>query len=125
MTVMLENATTFEPPTAAGHYLVSHGKSGALGSFATLEPLCLRRGDRVIIDSPRGREVGTVLCPATVRQSRLLGAVSASTIVRSCGPADEAALEQARALEQPLFEAGRRLAGCSSLNRRARSTHMG
>ena len=92
------------------HYLVSHGKSGGLGSFTTQVPCLLRRGDRVIIDSPRGREVGTILCPANIRQARILGAVASGAILRPFAPADEITLLRTRALEERLFEAGRRLA---------------
>jgi hypothetical protein len=95
---------------ADGHYLVSHGKSGGLGHFTARLPQALRRGDRVIIDSPRGREVGTVLCPANVRQSRILGHAPSGAIVRPLTPADDTALAQLRETEQRLFEAGRLLA---------------
>jgi cell fate regulator YaaT (PSP1 superfamily) len=107
--------TTLPESPASEHYLVSHGKSGGLGNFSTEKPLCLRRGDRILIDSPRGREVGTVLCAASVRQSRILGAVSSGTIVRPLAPADESALKHLRDTEQRLFEAGRRLARAQAL----------
>ncbi len=96
--------------TAAEHYIISYGKSGGLGSFSTPEPLTLDRGDRVVIDSPRGREVGTVLCPASVRQARLLGAVASGTIVRPLSVADQVTLESSQTLSQQLFDASRQLA---------------
>ena len=115
MMTLRETATSLEAGALAEHYLVSHGKSGGLGSFVAHEPLGLARGDRVVIDSPRGREIGTILCLAGVRQSRLLGAVSSGTIVRPLNSADEIVLDQARVLEHRLFEASRQLAQSQNL----------
>jgi hypothetical protein len=104
--------TTDDQQTTADGYVVSHGKSGGLGHFTAPVSLALRRGDRVIIDSPRGREIGTVLCPANARQSRILGAVASGAIVRPFTPDDDMVLNHLRETEQRLFEASRRLA-CS------------
>lgn len=92
------------------YFLVNHGKSGVLGSFALREPLHLGRGDRVLVQSPRGLEVGTVLCPATVRQSRLLGGKSSGQLLRAVSAEDEVTLARLEAREQELFAAGRHLA---------------
>ncbi len=99
---------TAAPEAPPEHYLVSHGKSGGLGSFVTTVPCFLRRGDRVIIDSPRGREIGTILGPAGIRQARILGAVASGTIISSVTATDEILLARRHALAQPLFEACRR-----------------
>ncbi len=99
-----------DPDLLTEHFVVSHGKSGALGHFIAGEPLPLRRGDRVIVDSSRGRELGTVLCPATVRQARLLGAESSGTIVRAVTGDDEIVLNELRTAGHRLFVAGRHLA---------------
>jgi len=96
-------------------YLVNHGKNGGLGSFTYSSPNLLRRGERVVIDSPRGREVGTILGPAGIRQARLLGAVAAGSIVRPMTAADESLLESRQTLAQRLFEAGRRQARSQAL----------
>ena len=96
--------------TPAEHFIISYGKSGGLGSFSASEPLTLDRGARVVIDSPRGREVGTVLCPASVRQARLLGAVASGSIVRPISVADQVNLEASHSLSQQLFDASRQLA---------------
>lgn len=106
----LPSSTTADPeadPQAGEHYLVSHGKSGGVGSFVSPQPLILRRGDRVVVDGPRGREVGTVLCPASIRQSRLLGAGSSGNIVRSLTAEDETALAGLGELGQQLFDFSR------------------
>ena len=52
-------------------YLVSHGRSGALGRFASPQ-MCLRRGQRVVVESYRGLELGKVLCEATERHRQAL-----------------------------------------------------
>ncbi|MCI0376711.1 MAG: hypothetical protein L0215_03820 [Gemmataceae bacterium] len=96
-------------------YVVSHGKSGALGNFAVAEKLAPARGQRVVIQSKRGLELGAVLCPASVRQSRLLGAQSSGTILRLVESEDEAALTRLQALGHQIFDAGRRLAREQSL----------
>lgn len=50
----------------SGCYLVQFGKSGFVGRFRFDDELPLERGDRVIVQGPRGMEFGTVLCePAT------------------------------------------------------------
>lgn len=69
---------TAESPS--DYYLISHGKLGALGSFRTRSSLVLRRGDRVVVQSTVGLELGVVLGPASISQSRLLG--DAGQIVR-------------------------------------------
>src|SRR5205807_2272841 len=94
-------------PDLQEHYLVSHGKSGGVGSFVAPGPMVLCRGDRVVIDGPRGREAGTILCPANIRQARLLGAMDSGSIVRSLIPDDEAALAGLHELGQQLFDFSR------------------
>lgn len=110
------NATLAAPiaaatTAAAVHdcYLVTHGKSAALGSFLTPEPMCLRRGERVVVATARGQEVGEVLCPAGVRQQQLLGAGPPGLILRLLTEADEARLEQLRERAEGLFEESVRL----------------
>jgi hypothetical protein len=91
-------------------FLVNHGKGGAVGRFLAAEALPLRRGDRVVVRSPRGLEVGVVLCPAGPRHARLLGDALVGELLRPAGPDDDAALERLRPLAERLFEDGRRLA---------------
>ncbi len=95
-------------PDAADQYVVSFGKAGGLGVFTSDYPLALRRGDRVVIRSARGEEVGTVLCAASVRQARLLGAAAAGALLRPVTPDDNARLTQQREVARQLFDAARR-----------------
>jgi hypothetical protein len=102
-------------PGAALQYVVSFGKGGGLGVFSAPEPLALRRGDRVVVGSPRGTEAGTVLCAATVAQARLLGATASGPLLRPLGLEDGARLMGYDQLAQRLFEAGRRHAQAERL----------
>jgi cell fate regulator YaaT (PSP1 superfamily) len=91
-------------------YLVSYGKSGAVGRFATRPQLACARGDRVVIESSRGQEVGVVLCPASDRHQRLLPDANVGQLLRHVNADDEPALASLRQREQRLFEESRRLA---------------
>src|SRR5437868_2033989 len=100
--------------TSSEQYLAQHGKSGGLGCFQVREPTSLRRGDRVVLETFRGLEVGLILCPATIRQARLLGAVSSGAIQRSFSPDDESQSQRLRALGQEIYDESRRLAPSAS-----------
>jgi hypothetical protein len=96
------------PTDAASRYIVSFGKGGGVGVFTAPGGVAgLRRGDRVVIGTPRGTEVGCVLCPATIRQARLLGATAAGSLLRRVEFQDENRLAEAARLGQRLFEASR------------------
>jgi cell fate regulator YaaT (PSP1 superfamily) len=84
-------------------YLVSHGQSGAFGRFAAEMPMPLRRGDRVVVRGSRGLELGTVLCPTSERQQRLLSHVPCGQLLRSATDEDESLARQRQ-------DQGRRLA---------------
>lgn len=87
--------------------LIHYGKEGALGSFQSEAGLKLCRGDRVVVQGERGAVPGTVLGPASVRQSRLLG--NPGQVLRRFGPGDEAQLLRARAQAEDLFRTARSL----------------
>lgn len=91
-------------------FLVNHGKSGVLGSFGAQVPLAPRRGDRVLVQSQRGLEVGTVLGPASVRQARLLGSQSSGVLLRQLLPDDASVLHTLHKREQELIAKGTALA---------------
>lgn len=100
------------PSTTTVHdqYLVSFGKSGAVGVFTAPEPVVLKRGSRAIVQTSRGVEFGTVLHPATLRQARLLGAVAAGTFIRSATAEDVGKRAEQSTIERTLFDASRALA---------------
>src|SRR4051794_40791155 len=100
--------STLPPPTHAhDQFVVSHGKSGALGVFTAAEPMVLRRGKKVVVLTSRGVEVGVVLCPATLRQARILGAVSCGTLLRTITAGDHVKRDELRTVEQGVFETSR------------------
>ncbi len=92
---------------AADQYLVSYGKSGAVGVFLATGPLPLRRGTPVILQTPRGTERGTVLGPATLRQARLLGATASGTLLRRATAEDETRYAELARQADVIFETSR------------------
>ena len=90
--------------TPAVEYLVNHGKSGGFGRFAGA--LALRRGERVVIQSQRGLEIGTVLCPATSGHIQLLAATSTGRIVRRAETADDEAVHRLQILGRQVLLSG-------------------
>jgi hypothetical protein len=100
-----------QPPLAeleaTDQFLVGYGKSGAVGIFLTVEALPLRRGAAVITQTARGVERGTILGPATLRQARLLGAVSSGSILRRASADDQARCAELAARADEIFVASR------------------
>lgn len=94
-------------PETAEQFLVSFGKGGAVGVFNAPAPLVLPRGTSVVVQTARGTEMGAVLCSATVRQARLLGAASFGTLLRCTDAADAERQRSLTALGQAIFDAAR------------------
>jgi hypothetical protein len=94
---------------STSEYLVSHGSSGGFGRFVAAGPLACARGTRVVIDGPRGLEVGTVLCPATPGHGQFLPVIS-GRLLRPADAGDEEELAHLRARGEQLFAECRRLA---------------
>jgi hypothetical protein len=92
-----------------GLHVVTYGKTGGLGCFVTDPPQSLPRGTQVVVETLRGLEVGSVLCPASARQMRLLGTSSTGRVVRPLSSADQERLEQHHQLGQDLFNRARLL----------------
>jgi cell fate regulator YaaT (PSP1 superfamily) len=90
-------------------YLVIHGKSGGFGRFVAREALALVRGDRVVIRTSRGQELGTVLCPATAGHAHLLPDMGGD-LLRQASIEDDQIQSRLAALSQRLFDDSRRLA---------------
>ncbi|MCS6976036.1 MAG: PSP1 domain-containing protein [Gemmatales bacterium] len=85
-----------------GEYLVGYGLCGEFGRFAPPEPLECRPGDKVIVRSRRGVELGTVLCPATEGHLRVLAAQPVRPLLRRATEEDE---ERQKTLSQVAGEA--------------------
>jgi hypothetical protein len=92
---------------ATDQFVVSYGKGGGVGVFTADRPLTLRRGDRVVIVSPRGTEAATILCPASGQQAHLLGAAASGRLLRSLSVDDEIQIVRHQRLAEELFEAAR------------------
>jgi hypothetical protein len=89
-------------------YLVSHGKTGAVGRFLAASPEPMRRGEQVVIEGDRGLTFGVVLCEATERQARLLGPAPLGKLLRRADIADQAARRSLQEREQQVFDQARR-----------------
>jgi hypothetical protein len=70
-------------------YLVGYGLQGDFGRFRPAQPLTCRRGDRVVVRSVRGLEVGRVLCEATPRHAHFLPNTTLAPLLRPAGPDDD------------------------------------
>lgn len=101
--------------SASSEYLVTHGSTAALGRFVAEPGLSCCRGDRVVVESRRGLELGVVLCPTTPRHARLLPDPAPGRLVRRATAADEAEGRRLRALAHQLFAEARRLAAEAAL----------
>jgi len=91
-------------------YLLSYGQVGDFGRFRPLQALELDRGDLAVIQTWRGLEMGTVLCPATEGHAHFLPNTTLGQILRAAEPRDRAAAEQMLQRGSQLLEAGNRLA---------------
>lgn len=90
---------------AAAEYLVHYGKNAALGSFTAPPEIAPSRGARVVVEGPRGREVGTVLAPTSSQ-----GLPRTGTILRLLGTEDEDALARLHLRGEEVFTAAADLA---------------
>ena len=90
---------------AAEGYFVHYGRSGFVGRFMSADPPELERGDRAVVRTPRGVEIGTVLCAATDRFARHLDARSGGDLIRAVTPADDGEAERLSDLGSRLLEA--------------------
>jgi cell fate regulator YaaT (PSP1 superfamily) len=91
-------------------YLLHYGKTAEFGRFESDVPSPWSRGDRVIIESPRGLELGTVLRIAPTEQSGLTELPKSGTILRRMTHEDESNNGRLHSRGQELFADSRRLA---------------
>lgn len=85
-------------------YVVTFGRDGAVGCFLAESPLPSRRRQAVLVRTPRGLEVGSLLGPANVRQTRLLGPNVLGDLVRPLGLADQSTLDAIDAARRDLLD---------------------
>ncbi|MBI2804931.1 MAG: hypothetical protein HYX68_08120 [Planctomycetes bacterium] len=97
-------------------FVVSHGRSGALGIFTAVAFQPFRRGQRVLVRTQRGIETGTVLGPANSRQAMLLHTTSDGQLLRSVNADDEALRGRLLLVEQEIFTKSRAWAARDGLD---------
>lgn len=73
-----------------------------------MAPLLVQRGQRVVVQSGRGLELGVVLCLATPQHRRLLGRLVGGRLLRQATPADEQSARAARRQAQAVVAAAQR-----------------
>ncbi|MFO0847401.1 MAG: hypothetical protein U0871_02415 [Gemmataceae bacterium] len=71
-------------------YLVQYGRSAFVGRFTAETPADLTRGDRVVVRTPRGLELGHVLGPALDRFAGTLDPSAGGQLIRQVTEADAA-----------------------------------
>ena len=91
-------------------YLIGYGSNGEFGRFHSARPLTCRRGQRAVVRSHRGVELGVVMCPATPGHAHFLPNTSMGQLLRLASTEDEQTAERMRQRGQRLFEHGRQLA---------------
>jgi cell fate regulator YaaT (PSP1 superfamily) len=91
-------------------YLVSYGKAGDFGRFRPVRSLSCRRGDRAVLQTSRGREIGTVLCEARQGHALFLPNTSVGEILRLASAEDQELFDHLGERAQRLFADGQRLA---------------
>jgi cell fate regulator YaaT (PSP1 superfamily) len=96
-------------------YLLSYGNAGDFGRFHPVKPLTCGRGDRAVIRSARGLELGTVLCRATTGLAHYLPNTSVGQLLRLASREDEQTAERMRNRSQEVFDHGRELASALAL----------
>jgi len=89
-------------------YLVSYGLQAEFGRFRAAGPFPCRRGDRVVVRTPRGLEIGQVLRLASPRHARFLPNTTVGPLLRRLREEDQQAeITLARRGGELLDRAGR------------------
>jgi cell fate regulator YaaT (PSP1 superfamily) len=93
----------------ATKYIVRHGVMRFLGEFESVKDTVYARGQRVVVRSERGQEIGDVLCEASPRAVELLTEPTHGQILRPLSLEDEQRAEQSRQRQNRAFDACRAL----------------
>jgi cell fate regulator YaaT (PSP1 superfamily) len=90
-------------------YLVSFGRSGDFGRFHSALGDDCGRGERVVVRTASGLELGTVLCPVAPIHAKFLSHTSTGELLRRATAEDDEAAERLRDRADALFQRGRAL----------------
>jgi cell fate regulator YaaT (PSP1 superfamily) len=91
-------------------YLVSYGNLGDFGRFRAPVPLACRRGQKLVVRSPRGLDLGVVMCPARDGHLRMLASAGVGDILRPATEADLQAAARYRRQSLGLSDSARQVA---------------
>jgi hypothetical protein len=92
-------------------FLLSYGNAGDFARFRSDQPLACRRGDRLVVRSHRGQEIGTVMRPATAGHTEFLEDHFVGQILRVATPTDLDFADRMRTRSSRVFDDSRRLTG--------------
>jgi cell fate regulator YaaT (PSP1 superfamily) len=95
---------------ATPEYLVSYGTSGEFARFRAAAAAEFRRGDRVVVCTSQGLELGVVLCPAQPEHAPFLSRTALGELLRPVTEVDEKQADEVRQFGQRVFDDAQRLA---------------
>lgn len=99
----------------AANYIVRHGVMRFLGQFAPSDNRVYARGERVVVRTDRGQEVGDVLWEATPRALELLITPTQGQILRSLTHEDRVRVDSLRVTAGEEFDRCREMVGLKNL----------
>src|SRR5262249_55782975 len=94
---------------ATEEYLVSYGTSGEFARFRVISPAEFQRGDRVVVRTHQGLELGVVMCLARPEHSSFLSRTALGELLRRVTEVDEQQADHARQFGQRVFDDAQRL----------------
>ncbi len=90
-------------------YMLGYGNVGDFGRFRPVRPLTCGRGDRVVVQSHRGLELGVVLCEARQGHAHFLPNTTVGQLLRLASAEDEETAQRLSQRGHQIFEQGRQL----------------
>jgi cell fate regulator YaaT (PSP1 superfamily) len=87
-------------------YILGYGLAGDFGRFRSAAPLSLARGERAVIRTERGLEIGQVLRPARPRHAVFLPNTTVGQLLRPVNPEDEELARQMGARADEILAEG-------------------
>lgn len=96
-------------------YLVQYGRSAFVGRFTCDPPLDPTRGDRVVVRTPRGLELGHILGPALDRFAATIDPSAGGELIRLATSDDVESADRGETLAQQLLATAERRAATDEL----------